>query len=194
MPLFATGDSACYRILSPIWPLDRLCGLNGLNAILAILCLVIRHLLPVTDRYGAYSSFSFSSTCLLRMVFSGTSKDHRSSVLLDTESFMPHVSAPTATVVLVLLGAYFNEKPSPLTGVMTWNSFSCPRRLWPFGKGPCSSGSSEPDPITIGFCEAPVHCVSSKSSFQCFLVLAACICISSSSSQSRRVSRNGDQF
>jgi len=95
------------------------------------------HLLRLPTATEPILLLRFHHLRLLRMVFLGTSKitGVRS---LGIQNPLCLISAPTGHVVLVLLGL-FNEKPSPLTWVMTGiGLLLAALALWE--KGPCSSG------------------------------------------------------
>ena len=154
----------------PHLAIGPLCGLTA-NAILAILCLVISVIYygyrPLRSLFFFYVFITFA---FLGWFFWGLQRSPE-SVLLGYRILYASLALLPATWFWFFSGL-FNEKPSPLTWVMTGIGLLL-AALALLGKGPLFFGLPlEPDPITIGFWRPQSRLI--KVLIQCFC-LAACI-------------------
>ncbi len=154
----------------PHFSIGPFCGLTA-NAILAILCLVIwiiyRHYRPLWSLFFFYVLISFA---LLGSVFWGLQRSSE-SVLLGYRILYASLALLPATWFW-FFSELFNEKPRPLTWVMTGIGMLLAVSAL-LGKGPLFFGLPlEPDPIAIDFWRPQSRLL--KVLIQCFC-LAACL-------------------
>jgi signal transduction histidine kinase len=154
----------------PQFSMGPLCGLTA-NATLAMLCLVIwiiyRHYRPLRSLFFFYVFISFA---LLGSVFWGLQKSLQ-SVLLGYRIFYASLALLPATWFW-FFSELFNEKPHPLTWVMTVIGILLAVSAL-LGKGPLFFGLPlEPDPITIYFWRPQSRLLRVLIQFFC---LSACI-------------------
>jgi class 3 adenylate cyclase len=154
----------------PHLAIGPLCGLTA-NAILAILCFVVsvvyRHYRPLRSLFFFYVFITFA---FLGWFFWGFQRSPE-SVLLGYRVLYASLALLPATWFL-FFSDLFNEKPRPLTWVMTGIGIVLAASAL-LGKGPLFFALPlEPDPITAGFWRPQSGLA--KVLIQCFC-LAACI-------------------
>jgi adenylate cyclase len=158
----------------PHLAIGPLCGLTA-NALLAILCFVMsvvyHHYRPLRSLFFFYVFITFA---FLGWFFWGFQRSPE-SVLLGYRTLYASLALLPATWFL-FFSDLFNEKPRPLTWVMTGIGILLAASAL-LGKGPLFFGLPlEPDPITAGFWRPQSRLV--KVLIQCFCLVACILYIS----------------